>query len=697
MNELDLTLPPELESALMDYYTAPTPNPAFAARLDFDLRRRFDEFSQTLKKRSFGMETFMQTARTRPFLAIILSILALLILMGACYAVGRLAGFIPGYGFTSDTQGMYVLSEPVTVKKNGFVIKLEKAIQDKDSLVIELNTKNDTRYIQSVSIILANGDRVDAVKLFQSGANQRFEFPPLADPFKPLVLSIPIRNGEYLKLPFQLRPVQPDDIVVQSTQIAPMVNHHDGLALSLDSIVYASDKTILQVFLKFDQPGNIGGQWGVVLTDENGTPYPLQDITPPSESYHMETSADGKTSSGSMDDDAVRVYETVPLAGKGSLKLSLSVLPANEPFSIYAYGSSEAFTFEPGPNPQIGQTWQMDKDVRMGNINFHVTNAELVEENGLKLVFHAKSTDPTLYVNLTPDDASLTHAVFSVPDQDAMTLSFPLSRIPDKPIKFLFSMAVYKSSIPWQVSWQPPAQAAQISGLPTSTPIPTSARLEYPTVASTNPLVLEVRDLMQKYDAMLQKGPGWVHLVHEYSKDPIPNVITIPYAREESWNEIDENGWVLRSVYVARTEDGTIIGQNASVDGYSVDLMYGKTFYNPNTYQVSIDNVSRRMAETTSSGLPYSREVTTCDDGSPCLLITSLKSIHNPKEMPLASNSGWRVWINLETGRQMKQEEFHFLEDGSIKVDYTFHYVLIEKVASAPTAILDILKNVVVP
>jgi hypothetical protein len=202
---------------------------------------------------------------------------------------------------------------------------------------------------------------------------------------------------------------------------------------------------------------------------------------------------------------------------------------------------------------------------------------------------------------------------------------------------------------------------------------------------------------MQRYDGWLQTGPGWVHLVHEYSKDPIPNAITIPYARTEEWLEIDENGWVLRSVQTDRDQDGAIIQQIATVGGHSVNLTYGGTFDSPATYQVSIDNVTQQVQRMISNGLSFSREVTTCDDGSACLLITSSEFGHSPDGTAFESHSGWRVWINLETGQQVKQEEFHLLEDGSTKVDYTFRYLLIEKVSNTPQEILDILKNVGVP
>ena len=57
----------------------------------------------------------MQLLRTRPILALIAAILALLLLSGIAYAVARFAGFIPGIGFVNNVQS--VLPTPVVVQR----------------------------------------------------------------------------------------------------------------------------------------------------------------------------------------------------------------------------------------------------------------------------------------------------------------------------------------------------------------------------------------------------------------------------------------------------------------------------------------------------------------------------------------------------------------------------------------------------
>jgi hypothetical protein len=64
-------------------------------------------------------KSLMSTLRTRPLLAILLTILALLLLSGAAYALGRSLGYIPGIGLVDNSSGIRMLAEPVTATRDG--------------------------------------------------------------------------------------------------------------------------------------------------------------------------------------------------------------------------------------------------------------------------------------------------------------------------------------------------------------------------------------------------------------------------------------------------------------------------------------------------------------------------------------------------------------------------------------------------
>jgi len=75
-------------------------------------------------------KTIMQTLRTRPALAILLAIFAMLLLTGVAYAIGRLNGYIPGIGIVDQSAPIRVLTEPATVKQQGISLTVLKVVAD---------------------------------------------------------------------------------------------------------------------------------------------------------------------------------------------------------------------------------------------------------------------------------------------------------------------------------------------------------------------------------------------------------------------------------------------------------------------------------------------------------------------------------------------------------------------------------------
>ena len=108
MDKMNPILPLNLVSSLNQFYAAQQPDAAFSSRLESQLRHHQIELVSPIQKsiplRFNARRTFMQTIRTRPMLVILLSILVLMAMTGVVYALGRLTGYIPGFGFTSDAE-----------------------------------------------------------------------------------------------------------------------------------------------------------------------------------------------------------------------------------------------------------------------------------------------------------------------------------------------------------------------------------------------------------------------------------------------------------------------------------------------------------------------------------------------------------------------------------------------------------------
>jgi hypothetical protein len=702
MDEMNSILPPELDSALNEFYTIPRPEPVFADRLEAQLRQRQIERIAAGQKARFsfsdGKKSFMHTLRARPVLALFVVLLALIALTGMVYALARLSGFIPGFGFTSNTGMVYVLSEPVETSQGGVTLRLINAVSDDTRFWAALSIKGLTGQETNTQAfaMLPNGEKL----LFQAGGGSNpangeaqisYTFPALPPGTRSLAILVENLGGQNFTLALHLRPVEPGEIIpAQPTEsVQPQSESQHGFRLVLDNVAPASDKTIFQVSLRYDRPNTwVEGPWNIRLSDKNGLAYPLKDITP-----------------ATMNSGDTRIYQTSPFTGAEHLMLSLVVFPDPDVLPMYEDFSGESaagFTFDPGKTPQVGQTWKLNETIHIGQFTLHVVRATLTAEPGLVFEFEpAQNVTSAMVYTAGP---LLRGATGGVPVQDKnFTAGMTFEKIPAQPFKVLISRVYYTARGPWQIQWQPPAAPAVAAGLPTPTVSVTPTPLAAPTLATSDPLVLEVLQLAQKFDAPFQQGPGWVHVVNETNTNPpAGQTFPPPYLKSELWYEIDAEGYVTRYVWSDYNAAGQLIQQTATVGDYSVNFTTGDSGFNQSArYRFSSDMLTKDLSQAAQNNSRVLREESTCEDGRPCLLITLLDTlgapVQNPGEPQAFSESGRRVWIDLQSGQQVKSQSFWRLSDGSEKVTSTQSTVLVEKLDAPPRQILDILGRVIVP
>lgn len=81
-------------------------------------------------------KTFIQTLRARPALAILIVLVALSLLTGIAYAVGRSLGYIPGVGLVEDGAPVRTLAEPVTQTRQGVTLTVTDVVLTVDQTVV---------------------------------------------------------------------------------------------------------------------------------------------------------------------------------------------------------------------------------------------------------------------------------------------------------------------------------------------------------------------------------------------------------------------------------------------------------------------------------------------------------------------------------------------------------------------------------
>ncbi len=702
MSNMNGTLPPELDAAITEYYATLEPSSSFAARLEQELRQRQGVLLQhKTKPRSHfswsDKRKIVQTLRARPILTLIVVLIVLSLLTGVAYAIGRLTGFVPGFGFTSDIQSVFLLSKPVEIITKDVTLRVDKAVGDESKFWVNLTVlglSGEQDFIQAF-VSLPNGEKIpmqmsSSTTVDSNGVNLTYIFPPLPTATSDLILFIENLGGKNFRVPIKLRLAKPGEILPsepkQSEQLRSKT--YDGVTLVLDHISPASDKTVFQVSLHFDKPGmSLNSDWNVILTDQNGAIYPAVDITP--------VMMDGNT----------KIFQTLPFSGNEQLTVSLNVfpnakeLPVSIDFSIY---DAKGFLFDPGTEPVVGQTWTLDEVIQAGGFFLRAVSAYLASPTELRFEF--ESAENLTGVMLYTPDPLLRSADGGIPQANGkISAGLIFEEIPSQPFEVKVMRIYYTAHGSWEIKWKPPAAPQGNINQPAPSSAPTKEAYTTPTLASTNPILLEVQRLAQQFDAPFQEGPAWIHVMTEKKSNPQSGqTFPPPYLISEQWLETDSNGYVIRSVWIDKDEHGNTIQLSATVGDYSVNFTSGDAGFNDGKpYRFSADRFSGDLERAEQFDVSVTREETTCDNGQPCIVITSVESFSQPTllagETQAFIGSGIKGWINLTTGQQIQLQKFLRLEDGTNRVEYTERYLLVEKVSLPPQEILDILAKVIVP
>ncbi|PKN92906.1 MAG: hypothetical protein CVU44_12815 [Chloroflexi bacterium HGW-Chloroflexi-6] len=701
MDKLDLTLPPSLDTALNDFYTAPEPYSAFASRLELSLHRRHQALIAA-QASARQRKTFMQTLRARPVFVLLLVLLALALLTGAAYAIGRLSGFIPGFGFTSDSGAVYTLAEPGEISLDGVTLRSLQATSDLQKFTVTIEQigrpTQATRAFAHAVILLPDGSEAS----FRQGSGDdpsasqvltTLEFDPLPPGTQQLTLRYDLMDENdvvvwHAELPIRLRPLRAEEIIPApaGSDLKPLASqNHDGLSIVLENIAAASDKTVLQVALHFDQPGtNLNSDWNVTLTGADGIIYPLTQVMNDSE-------------------NRVKTYETVPFKGGESLTLSLTAFPdpRNLPLSLDLSGDAPAFPFDPGPNPQAGQTWHLDETLSAGRFILKVTSAQLTNLN--TLVFTLQSDDSANGVMLYSEKASGSRGGMPT-SENTFSAELTFAPLPTEPFEIRLMRVNYTARGEWNITWQAPAAPSGVLVGGTSTPAPTQSAYTSPTPAFSDPLWLELVRLTESFDAPFQQGLGWVHYVTKTETTPrAGQTFPPPYIKSEQWLEIDEAGYITRTLHTDYDEAGNIIQRTVTVGDYFINFTVGDSGYlGGERYRFSSSSLLADFnAALENSNAAVSIEETQCDNGLPCYLVTFIDifgaSNQNSGEAQSFCGSARQVWVDKMTGQTLKTRVLLRLADGTEQVDHTNTTLLLEKLDMPPQDVVDILEKVIVP
>ncbi len=466
-------------------------------------------------------KSFIKTLRARPLLAIIIVLLIVLLLTGVAYAIGLLTGYIPGVGFVQENS-LRVLAEPVSQTRQGITVTIEQVTVDSGRTVLVYKTEGLTiaaadskgegaPFGAPTSLRLPDGTSLEVSADNGYGGTpeplvnnihteggwpnyvQRLVYPPVPPQVNELTLLIPILQTmpagaalENWEITFRLKPAPPDLTFAPITELAPPTPQQaepvvsaetgtpalsntaslNGFTFKLENVIELEDGFVFTGNLSWDDSAFPTGKGMLAepviptLTDENGQKIPIEQV-------QLNATYD--------EHNAPWSYRTNRKAFSGPLTLSISSIKT----SMTAPAVDFAVDF--GSNPQIGQTWEINRDFVMAGHTICLLSIRLINppdtcsKSGLEFKFKGDMAEIGAMVADVNPEPTVDQICSGgggggggggPVDPTVFSIAVSYRNIPTGGHHFLINVSIpYIVNGPWQVAWNPPL---------TSKPTPTS-------------------------------------------------------------------------------------------------------------------------------------------------------------------------------------------------------------------------------
>ena len=420
-------------------------------------------------------KSFMKTLRTRPLMAIVLTLLTLLALTGVAYAIGKSLGYVPGLGVVDQNTPLRVLAGPVSQTRDGVTVTVEKGTSDsqKTSLRVSVNgvDANGGPYCDNPYPRLLR--LVDGTTLEENGGYGEVDhksvytdvitFPALPAGSDDVTLEIPclwlVTKPEDWKIPLHFVPADGTEVnpvieipsTAPTTQAAfetiPPTESPYGISLALEKVVPLDDGYLLIGSLRWtDKTVNIGpyfdNSYNLHAVDANGQIVALEepemsawDLLPPVEPDSLVTQW---------------IYKVSGRQHAWPLTLTTNAyidLDANIPF-----------TFDPGPNPQKGQVWQLGQELTVNGHVIQLVSATWQHDDGISnmasLEFDTVSDDPAVITLDIKDILYRSEQHLCGGGGEKPMVIYCEALTPEPRTLTITSIRLLVPG-PWQVTWQP--------------------------------------------------------------------------------------------------------------------------------------------------------------------------------------------------------------------------------------------------
>jgi hypothetical protein len=427
--------------------------------------------------------------RTRPLVVLLMTLLALLAISSAVYALGRMLGYIPGIGMVEQASPLRSLEAPALVEREGIRLTIVSVIASPTSTSVRFQVEwltsppttgdLDTNCQGTPALILPDGIRLDLVQtadkftVGEPGSNAGYgyvmEFAPIPNHQSEVTFSVPCLSPivpgplpRDWQIPLHLIPapdgivlpvvtVPPTELIVAPATVAPLeptplaADPGYNITLSIDSYVPTDDGYLLIGSVAWS--ANDFPAFGVrpipfmnylTVTDSTGQPVPWQEVYENVKPQNEES----------------RSYWAIKLLSKAfaaPLTITMNAVDVQiQPVT---------FHFDVGAAPQAGQSWDINQDIQIAATPAHIGKAHLISSDG-NLSFQLDvQVDPDaigdLHVNTPLTQCMGGGGGYPVDHLSTLQIFVAMCR-PDLPSGIL-EMQVTGAVLwgEWQVNWQP--------------------------------------------------------------------------------------------------------------------------------------------------------------------------------------------------------------------------------------------------
>lgn len=399
----------------------------------------------------------------------ILLILAISAPQTVLAAVKGLLAYLPGTGFVQNSDSTLYLAEPVTVVKGDYTFTVDQVVANTEKVVVSyhmdgLSTDAPSCMYDGNQLLLPDGKTRLPIGGGAQGTSGRVEFAPLAEGVTQasLLSSMNFVDPNCSNLPQEWKVAFSLGTTVPEADLLPVVENTAAQAESEIPTDGSPLQMIVDRTVELSDGYLLTGHLAIANKDWQNAVIDMDSISA--------LDANGKSVSVLPTDESFGEKEFSIKIGskdfKGPLTIKVKAL------WIWAnVTDAPTFTFDAGEDPQVGQSWTINKELTVAGKTIKVQNVKMVEDNsqlnqpstlyGYSIQVGGENMN-NLSLNCDGLDgpSSLFGQTKPLSTQELLVENYYPDGVPTSIVTCTLQDAQFKEAGDWKFEWQP-APAAE--------------------------------------------------------------------------------------------------------------------------------------------------------------------------------------------------------------------------------------------